>query len=234
MRVVIRGKIHKHFKVYLSENYQAVTPENATWTFENKKVFCVSPRDQRIVNPTKQAADKDARKFKRLYILFQTSVPDWKFNVQVTFPDDEVKAKKRMEQIQIKTEDGEGQNTVPTIEDLDEGLSMQQQEAQAEERFNAIAKNFVMRYSWSRWESSKNFIESNVRGASAQRPEERADKRQRSQDQFKSRHVEAKVRREMYIDEKTKIKILQLNRRNLIEKERQKAFHEMKGVLGKR
>ena len=54
MRVVIRGQIPENgLNVYLSENFSAVTPENATWTFENKKVFCVTPRDQNILNPKK-------------------------------------------------------------------------------------------------------------------------------------------------------------------------------------
>lgn len=78
MRVVLRGDVPADISVYISENFPNVTPENASWTFKEKKVFSLLPRDQRIINPKKQT-DKDSRILQKLYMLFVTSEANSEF-----------------------------------------------------------------------------------------------------------------------------------------------------------
>lgn len=62
MRVTLKGDVPADIAVYISENHTTVTPENATWTFKEQKVFCLLPREQKILNVKKQT-DKDGRIF---------------------------------------------------------------------------------------------------------------------------------------------------------------------------
>lgn len=48
--------------VFISENYQIVTEENATWKFRDTSVFTLQPRDQNIKNPRKVLAT-DSKRF---------------------------------------------------------------------------------------------------------------------------------------------------------------------------
>ena len=62
MRFYFKGNIPKDLTVHVSENYQVVTESNASWSFIKPSVFTLHPRDQNILNPSKQT-DKDGKKF---------------------------------------------------------------------------------------------------------------------------------------------------------------------------
>ena len=78
-------------------------------------------------------------------MLFKTNVPDWKLHVQVTFPDEELHAKRRtvaQSQLDVATGGGENKKSgvqTPLIEVGEEGLSIEERAEQAEVRFQAIA-----------------------------------------------------------------------------------------------
>lgn len=148
VRIALRGKVPLDLVVYISENFANITPQNATWTFENRKVFCVFPRDQKILNPKKQT-DKDQKKFQRLYLLFVTNIPDQKFQVQVTFPEEEMQSKRRSQAAEALSQATGGgvsagdvklpnnllraaASSMPEEEEEDDGLTMEEREEQAE------------------------------------------------------------------------------------------------------
>ena len=89
MKVALRGAgVPGDLAVHISENHQSVTEANATWSFRSARAFTLFPRDQRILDPRK-ATDKDARRFQRLYLLFESGADDCEFYVQVTYPEEE-------------------------------------------------------------------------------------------------------------------------------------------------
>ena len=94
VRFYFRGRIPKDLNVHISENYMTVNETNATWSYVQPSVFTLLPRDQNILNPSKQT-DKDGKKFQVLYLSLQTSQEDAKFSIQVNFPDEEEYERRR-------------------------------------------------------------------------------------------------------------------------------------------
>ena len=89
----------------------------------------------------------------------------------MTFPDEELQRQRRLqaqEQLNVATgasiaEARMASNLLKaashSILEGEEDLTWDEREEQAELRFRAIAKQVAKRKQWSRWESSKNFVE---------------------------------------------------------------------------
>ena len=193
MRFLLKGEFND-LKVYISEKFPIVTPENATWIFEGKKSFSVFPHEQQQIVKQKQHAQKDSKHFQRLFLLFTTSVVDRQLNVQVTFPDEEIQVQRRQQAEDQLTLAAVGPNSELKMSnnllraayksannDLD-GLTMEEREEQAEQRFRAIANQVGKHDKWSRWQSKRNFVEENLLDVVVLRPEDKVNKYKAIQD----------------------------------------------------
>ena len=143
MRVALRGAdVPGDLAVHISENHQNVTEANATWSFRSPRAFTLFPRDQRILDPRK-ATDKDARRFQRLYLLFESAADDCEFYVQVTFPEEEqieIRRRIQAEQLAAALDGGLGSGQASlSVEAGADGSELEQRAEEAEVRFKAIS-----------------------------------------------------------------------------------------------
>ena len=163
MKVALRGAdVPPDLAVHISENHQSVTEANATWSFRSPRAFTLFPRDQRILDPRK-ATDKDARRFQRLYLLFESAADDCEFYVQVTFPEEEqleIRRKIQAEQLAAALDGalaGKELNTEASADATD----LELRAMEAEERFKAINLKVIKARGLDKYFSDIDFIEKN-------------------------------------------------------------------------
>ena len=163
MKVALRGaEVPPDLAVHISENHQGVTEANATWSFRSPRAFTLFPRDQRILDPRK-ATDKDARRFQRLYFLFESAADDCEFYVQVTFPEEEqleIRRKIQAEQLAAALDGALAAKELSTEFSAD-ATDLELKAMEAEERFKAINLRVIKERGLDKYFSDIDFIEKN-------------------------------------------------------------------------
>ena len=164
MKVALRGAdVPPDLAVHISENHQSVTEANATWSFRSPRAFTLFPRDQRILDPRK-ATDKDARRFQRLYLLFESAADDCEFYVQVTFPEEEqLEARRKIQAEQLAAAlDGTSAGKEASLSaDGADAEDLELRAMEAEERFKAIQFKVMKQRGLDKYFSDIDFIEKN-------------------------------------------------------------------------